>query len=226
MTRSLKFVVGILVLVTVFGLRTTQYANERIIPGLDQSLGQPLRIVAFGTSLTALYTWPATLGRRLSICLERPVEIDVVARPGAGSAWALDQTAHVADLLPDIVIIEFAINDADVADGVWPRTSLVQHREILAELQEALPEAGILLITTNPVQGLQRFKRPFLQRYYHLYSDLSEEFGSGLLHLTPNWSGRDLPDGLHPLDSDATEIIVPGIANLIAQSYGQTGACR
>ena len=57
--------------------------------------GAPLRIVAFGTSLTAPEGWPEALVARLEPCLGRPVALSRVAGPGQGTVWALAQTDRV-----------------------------------------------------------------------------------------------------------------------------------
>ena len=87
----------------------------------------PARIVAFGTSLTAREGWPEALAARLEACLGHPVELIRVARNGAGSDWALGQTGAVIAARPDLVLIEFAVNDADLLDGARLAVSRAKH---------------------------------------------------------------------------------------------------
>lgn len=192
----------------------------------------PLSVLAFGTSLTARYDWPEALRIRLATCLDRPVEMAVVAAPGMGSAWAAgDGLARVArQPPPDLIIAEFAINDADILDGAWLRDSRRQHEAVIAGLRNHLaPGGAILLMTTNPVEGwLRHLQRPRLAAYYRLYEDLAAAHGLGLADMTPRWQAAMaqaplLPDGLHPDQAAARALIVPVLADLIARAAGAQG---
>ncbi len=74
--------------------------------------GVPARIVAFGSSIThdGFYLDPLAPHLRA----EFPgADVDVIRRalPGFMSFWAMHRTAAIAALNPDLVIVEFAIND-------------------------------------------------------------------------------------------------------------------
>jgi acyl-CoA thioesterase-1 len=182
-------------------------------------------IVVFGTSLSGPpYIWPDTLGAALATCRGTPVEIIRIAKPGAGSDWAKTQTAPVITAQPDLIIIEFAINDADLFDGISRAESHENHRAILTEFTQALPQTQILLVTTGPVQGMQRIKRYFLGRYFRVYSSLSAEFDTGLIHTHSHWPTASLPDGLHPQNGDANAVMVPQLLEtLTAKPCAETG---
>src|SRR5690606_22540723 len=115
---------GVTVLVGLFLLwpEASHVPEDRPLPG---SLSPPargeLRIVVVGTSLTARYNWPDRLETALMGCLDQPVEVETLARAGASIAWGTRQAATVLELKPDLVLIEFAINDADLRDGVGRR---------------------------------------------------------------------------------------------------------
>lgn len=185
----------------------------------------PLSILTYGTSLTALYAWPDDLGADLEACLGVAVEVTRLARPGAGSDWATAVLDQAVTVDADLVVLEFAINDADLTDGA----SFARSRENHAALLEALtPDAPVILMTMNPVTGTKRLTRPGLARYYGLYAELAVAPRVGLLDLTPRWrmafdEGTTLPDGLHPDDGDASRLIVPPLAAMIAQAVG--GSC-
>ncbi|MFN4128284.1 MAG: SGNH/GDSL hydrolase family protein [Paracoccaceae bacterium] len=179
----------------------------------------PLRITVFGTSLTAPpQTWPDDLAARLEFCRKAPVTITRVAGPGMGSAWALDQVGRMAATAPDLALIEFAINDADLRDGVSLATARAQHRALIADLRAALPDAQFALMTMNPAHGPRGWIRPRLAAHYAQYHDLALTEGMGLIDLYPRWLARARgargldSDGLHPDPAVAAGIIVGAAA--------------
>lgn len=217
---SLLAAVGTVLIVLVWA-RPVALPDDRPLPPLPRE--GPLRIVAFGTSLTALGSWPDALADRLAQCLDRPVTLTRVARPGEGTSWAETQIDPVVDARPDLVLLEFAINDADILDGRTLAHSTAAHGRLLTALQAALPGAQILLMTMNPVRGLQRLKRPRLSQYYAALGPLAETHGAGLADLTAHWMPEaEIPDGLHPSDAAARGVIVPVLAARIATAAGGT----
>lgn len=189
--------------------------------------GEPLRIVVFGTSLSASpQVWPDRVAASLSECSKRAVVVERVAAPGMGSAWALGQIGVVAAFDPDLVLIEFAINDADILDGVSPKLAAEQHGELLTGLKAAVPGAALVLMTMNPAQGLRGWVRPWLAHHYGRYRSLAEEFDVGLIDLYPRWLAMDrdkrglAADGLHPDPEVAARFIAPLVMDFIGPSPG------
>lgn len=190
---------------------------------------QPLHITAFGTSLTAKSDWPERLVAGVSQCLDQEVTLGRVARSGQGSAWALDQVDRVIAQAPGLVLVEFAINDADVFGGISLAASRQNHDRLLARLRDGLPEAQVMMMTTNPVTGpVRHLQRPRLARYYAMVRDVAEHRDVALADLAPRWRAAfaadpDVrpPDGLHPSDRAAAQVIVP----VLIQSLG-AGACE
>ena len=188
----------------------------------------PLRIGAFGSSLTLSGGWTEPLAERLTDCLGRPVEIDVVAKAGAGSTWALTQTDRVGAGAPQLVLMEFAINDADILDGVGVGTARTQHAALLDALATETPEAQVMLMTMNPVTGVVRtLQRPRLAAYYAMVRDLAAERGLALADLAPRWRAAwetdpalVPPDGLHPTPAANAAVTVPALASLIGVAAG------
>jgi acyl-CoA thioesterase I len=191
---------------------------------------RPLRIVAFGTSLTARGPWPDLLAARLGACLGHPVEIARVARPGAGVAWAGQgaQIAAVAALAPDLALVEFAVNDADLRDG-RPRAEADRlTRALFADLAAALPDATLVELTMSPASGLRGLLRPGLAARYADAVTRAGDRGGALVDLNRRWialprAARELDDGLHPDPEIAAAVIVPPLAAHLAAGFG--GEC-
>lgn len=193
-----------------------------------------LRITVLGTSLTALYDWPARVGRRLEACPGGPVRVTTLARPGASVAWGREQVAAVLASDPDILLVEFTINDADLRDGLGVARSRALHLDLVGALRHARPDLAIALMTMSPASGPRGWLRPRLGTRYREYRLLAQEAGLGLIDLYPRWmalprSGRGLGgDGLHPEEAVAAALIVPVVADYLAVAVGAEcdGAAR
>lgn len=184
---------------------------------------KPLRIVSFGTSLSAGGGWQADLRARLQHELHSDVEVLIHARPGASSAWGVASVADVVALDPDLVLIEFAINDASILRGVSLGQSRANLLCMVTALQAAAPGRQILLMTMNPALGLKGLVRPLLGRYYGLCRQLATELGLGFVDLHQQWAElprgelrQAIPDGLHPTPEAGKQVIVAPLARAIA----------
>lgn len=192
---------------------------------LSLTYGEALQIVTFGTSLTSEPAWPDLLANELETCLEHPVSVTRIAAPGMGSTWALTQLEQVIAVQPDLVLIEFAINDADLRDGVSRRSSLAQHRDIIQSLNRALPDTELVLMTMSPAQGLRSLIRPFLASYYADQAKIAESENIALLDLYGRWLDlpapeRKAPDGLHPSNAQTAALIVPALVETLGRAAG------
>ena len=133
----------------------------------------------------------------------------------------------MAALEPDVVIVEFAVNDADIVDGLRLGRSRAAHDTLVSELRALAPGARVLLMTTNHARGPRGWARPRLAAHYALYPRLADRHGAGLADLYPRWLARPrgadgLVDGLHPSDAAARQVILPP---LLAQIVGGGAAC-
>ena len=153
--RSLAaLLAGVLVVtVVLFWPRTVDPPADVALPPIPH-IDRPLRLTFFGTSLTANYNWPEHAGDHLAACLGQSPQINRVAKSGAGSDWALTRITEVVASNPDVILIEFSINDADLRDGKSLAAARSNHRRIIAELRLALPDTRIVLIPHSPSKSL------------------------------------------------------------------------
>jgi lysophospholipase L1-like esterase len=182
-----------------------------------------LRIVAFGTSLTARGGWQLPLEAALRDCLQRPVTVETVARSGATSGWAVTMADSVIEKKPDIVLVEFYANDAALNRFMTVNQSRANMDEILSKLKRSLPAAKVIVMGMNPISGIRGFARPFLQSYIDAHRQLAEAKGFDFFDNRPAWLrlspaelAAAIPDGSHPLPSVAAATIVPGLTAEIA----------
>jgi lysophospholipase L1-like esterase len=188
----------------------------------------PLSLVVLGTSLSARNPWPEGLRARLEACRGGPVVLTVVAAPGENSDWGRKQMAAVLAAAPDLVLVEFTINDADLRDGVPLGRSRENHAAILADLAAARPGAVPVLVVLSPAIGLRGALRPFYDRYRALYAQLAEAAGAGLVDLDPVWQAAlragdrraILPDGIHPTAAATARITLPPLAARLGPLLG------
>lgn len=194
---------------------------------LSLPAGRPLRITLLGTSLSHGEIWPDSLRRALQARLNQPVDLSIMARPGAGSRWGRDQARRAAERAPDWVLIEFAINDADIRDGQSLAGARRSHAALVQDLRALQPQADIVLLTMSPAQGLRGLLRPRLGAHYRQYRELAATLDLGLVDLYPRW--RALPgatrglqaDGLHPDPQTAADLIVPVLTDYLLRNAGR-----
>ena len=217
------------VLVVALLMRPVPEPQDRLID-LPVPADRPLRLTVMGTSLTHDEIWPDRLGDVLSDCLAQPVTVSEVAKSGAAVDWALTAVDAVTETDPDVILVEFSINDADVLDGHSLTRSRQMHEALIAGLRAGSPEAAVVLVTMSPAHGIRRMIRPRLGTYYWEYRTLAEAQETGLIDLYPRWlalprSARGLAeDGLHPDQQVAAEVIAPAASEVLARMAGQ--ACR
>jgi lysophospholipase L1-like esterase len=221
-----------LALLSQFGLLGPFERPKSRLPSQSSLASGPLLIMASGTSLTANGQWTELLGQRLSSCRDAPVVIEKVARAGATSRWG--EPALRARLArpprPDLVLIEYSINDAVLARFM----SLAESRRHVHAMVDASQSAGAIavLVTMTPAKGLERLKRPFLPAYRSLYAPVAEQTGAGLMETLAAWDGmsraqrtRLLPDGVHPTPAAMENLLVPalfaGLSPLLCRPAGE-----
>ena len=203
----------------------------RLLPGPgDRALrpvalpDHPLRIAALGTSLTARAAWPDRLQAALQACAPGAT-VQRFAKAGARSDWGLAEAEVVLGARPDLVIVELAMNDADLTDGLMPWTSRATHRALLEQLAAGNPVPHVILLTVNPVRGWRSVTRPFLPLYQRAYGPLADESGAGLVDGLSLWQARGVdraavPDGVHPDPGVEAQVLTPALVAAVAWAYG------
>lgn len=216
-------VLGVVVFIGATGSRTS---DATLAPA-----NGTVTILALGTSLTANYGWPQRLAQVLSQCLVRQVEIEVLAVPGANSEQAERQFNSRRIPRPDIVLVEFASNDADILNGVTLSQSRRNHNALVARIHADAEHSKIVLMTMNPVFELRGWLRPKLGDYNTMYSDLATSKNLNLADLNKDWNvllaatghKKHLQDGLHPTQVSANKVILPVLLGRIVRLLGNQG---
>lgn len=193
--------------------------------------GEPVRILFLGTSLSARGDWPARVAAALGACAPQGVVVERLATPGAGSRWGWpafrDWVAAGGEA--DIVVAEFAINDAVPLRGspLWIARDRYAGIVVLAREAGAVP----VLATMSPAWGTEAWQRPGLARYLGAVRDVAAAEGAGLVDAAPAWVALDeatrvafVPDGLHPTDEGQAAVTVPAMVEGLKPLVCGTGA--
>lgn len=206
--------------------RTAPAPRDRPLAPLSGAAA-PLHIVTFGSSLTAGNAWPDRLGTALSLCLDQPVLVERVAAPGANLRWGQAALDQVIARAPDVVLIEFAINDADLRDGVSLTQAKTRLEAILTRLRTELPQTQPVLLTMSPATGLRGWLRPRLAAHYAQVTEIAAAQDLGAIDLYPRWlaaglTRAEMPDGLHPTDAATARVVDPALRAAFVTAMGVT----
>lgn len=178
-----------------------------------------LDISTLGTSITAGNRWQPVVQQMLEGCGLGPVHIGNFGRAGQTIVWGLDHVGPAVQAKPDILIVEFAINDALFDKGTSPAEAERLTRLLISTAKRESPSTRIYLLITNDAQGQQAEKRPELKAHYESYRKLSLEQGVGLIDTESLWhvlGNRALRDDLHPTNEGYKKILAPAVVAALA----------
>lgn len=217
---------ALLLLCCMYAIRCSA-AENRLMTNLEAGTKQ--HIVTYGTSLTAASAWVKQVEQALTERYPELVKVTNSGSPGKHSHWGVQNLQkRVIDLEPDVVLIEFAINDS-VAKFNCPLEKAKANLELMiTRIQTELPDCVIILQVMNPVIGTKgpAGHRPHLDDYYQMYRDVAAARKLVLVDHAPAWKvvldqGEDafhdlVPDSLHPNAEGCKQIITPGILEALS----------
>ncbi|MGE0239254.1 MAG: SGNH/GDSL hydrolase family protein [Parvibaculaceae bacterium] len=191
-------------------------------PVMAQPAGA-VKIVTLGTSLTARGGWQEPLRHALGACLSRDVAVANLAKSGMTSEWGLTQIDKVVAEHPDIVLVEFAVNDADVTEFMSLARSAGNLAGIVSGLRQSETRPSVYVMAMSPVSGLRGMVRPFLAQYEAMHAAVARKLGAGFIDHRPAWARLSedeiagaIADGVHPDPAMASRVIVPGLVRALA----------
>ena len=200
--------------------------------------GQKQTIVTLGTSLTGgTWRWVTVMQEWLDADFPGQVTIHNLGVGASASSHppgqgGLDTVKRAAALKPNVVFIEFAVNDAYLPYNISLADSKRNLHTMVDAILHANPDAEIVVQTTNPVIDMSdtpnrhATNRPRLAEYCQVYRDVARERGLVLIDHYPNWqklldAGRDaflkrVPDGIHPQEPGYREVVLPELRRFLA----------
>lgn len=193
------------------------------------SAGQPRKIVVYGTSLTAGGAWVGEMRNWLTSTYPGAVTVINSGLSGKNSVEGIAQLeTKVLAHNPDVVFIEFAMNDAFTGPNGPPIISVSQARSNLLTMIDAIlernPDAQVILQTMNTVWDSpggtgSATLRPHLEDYYQMYREVAAEKNLLLIDHHSNWKKLQetdsssfqtyVPDGVHPATSGIRQVVMP-----------------
>lgn len=184
-----------------------------------------LSIATLGTSLTfgrvAKGNWQNSVAVALRPTNATNVVVYNFGIDSASSVVGLQNLAMPLHVRPDIVLIEYSINDAYVDFSISTTQSRANVLSIISAFRDKDPNVAIFLMLMNPcVPGSpDDIKRPNRVAYADIYRDLaSSQPGIGLIDNEAAWGIPTfalLPDGIHPPIAEVRSRLVPDIVTAL-----------
>ena len=204
----------------------------QFIQKLEQ--GEKVKIAALGTSLTG--TWFYVMMDWLNEAYPDQCTYYDYGVGGSSSSYppgksGLDQVKKVIPCHPDVVFIEFAVNDSYIPYRITVEQSRINLESIVDTLLRSNPDTEIILQTMNAVIDMPELElahstnRAQLPRYLNMYSQVAKQRKLLLVDHYPNWKrylkkeGRDayieiVPDGVHPTAEGYRKILIPELEKI------------
>ena len=197
-------------------------ATPRFITALRA--GTPQHVLIYGTSLSKGGAWVPQLQATFAARFPGLVTLTNSARGGQHSGWgATHVDSAVVALKPDVVFIEFAINDAVTRFDLSLDTIRRNVDTLLDRIAAGLPSSEVILQIMNPAFGKaegESAHRRNQDAYQQIYRDAAKRRGLLLVDHSVAWNHllaaegeaavkKLLPDGVHPNVEGWRRIVTP-----------------
>ena len=198
--------------------------------------GRKQRVIVYGTSLTINGAWATALKEYFDKRFPEQVTFFNSAKSGMHSDWGVANLQdRVLSKNPDLVFVEFAVNDAATRFNISVEKSQANLDQMVKTLQKQNPEVEIVLQTMDPAWDSPRVPekkpgsdRPNLEAYYDAYRNYAREHNLPLVDNYPNWLKiqkeepekyqKMVPDGIHPSSSASVAVTWPAIETLLEKA--------
>ncbi|MEY4817227.1 MAG: hypothetical protein RLZZ162_4300, partial [Verrucomicrobiota bacterium] len=165
-------------------------ATPRFITALRA--GTPQHVVIYGTSLSKGGAWVPQLQATFDARFPSLVTLTNSARGGQHSGWgATHVDSAVVALKPDVVFIEFAINDAVTRFDLSLDTIRRNVDTLLDRIAAGLPSSEVILQIMNPAFGKaegESAHRRNQDAYQQIYRDAAKRRGLLLVDHSVAWN--------------------------------------
>lgn len=201
------------------------YAQTKLIKKLKN--GEDQLIVVYGTSLSSGdngKSWMGEVADHFNRKYGSHLKYRLAGKGGMWSTWGVHNLEDsVISRTPDVVIIEFGINDAFEKYKTTPELAKLNLEYMIDRIQMYNSNCEIVLQVMNMPIGKSAGFRPNLKAYYDMYRDVAKKRKLLLIDHYPNWQKildrgeveflKHVPDGIHPNSKSGREIIAPFIIN-------------
>jgi len=236
---SLLLTVLFMVSLAPLALAADAKANEPLPVNVFKKLqaGRKQTVVVYGTSLSAGAAWTKALKSYFDKQFPGLVTFINAAQSGEHSDWGVTNLQkRVLAKNPDLVFIEFSVNDAATKHNISTERSKANLDKMVTALRQQNPQMDIVLMTMNsgwdspdePSHKKYASDRPHLADYYGVYRQYAHEHSLPLVDNYPLWLKLQqtdetkfhkwLPEGLHPIPEASLAVTWPEIEKLLEKA--------
>ncbi|MGC3991183.1 MAG: SGNH/GDSL hydrolase family protein [Chthoniobacteraceae bacterium] len=233
----------LLVLATTQSLR----ADDEALPTTvfkNLQAGKKQTVVVYGTSLTILGAWAKGVNDYFNQQYPGLVTFFNGAKAGMASDWGVANLQdRVLSKNPDLVFIEFSMNDAATNRNVSLEQSAANLDQMVKSIRQQNPQADIILQTMDiawdsPKTPTKKYgsERPNLNGYYDVYRHYAQEHHLALVDNYPNWlklkTGNEanyekmVGDGIHPHSGPSMAVTFPAVKALLEKARTAAAAAK
>jgi acyl-CoA thioesterase-1 len=193
--------------------------------------GRPTRIMTYGTSLTAGGAWVDQLAAALHDEFGDAAEVVNVGAGAMWSQWGVENLSErVLSQSPDVVFIEFAMNDAFLPYDTSTEACRVNLCYMLDRVKAALPRCECVLQCMNVCVDEHSELRPNLAAYYQVYRAVAAERRLTLIDNEPLWAVRrsrnELPAGTATIQQPCASVLPAAVCRDSCQDAGSSAYPR
>ena len=199
--------------------------------------GKKQTVIAFGTSLTEHGEWVNAVHQYFD--KQFPGLVTFINSGGSGqtSEWGVANVQpKVLAYKPDLVFVEFSVNDAATKHNISMDKSQANLDAIVKALRQQNPRVDIVLQTMNsawdspnePSHKKYASDRPHLEDYYAVYRKYAHDHNLPLVDNYPKWHELQhtdeakfekwLPEGLHPIPEASLAVTWQNIQALLEKA--------
>ncbi len=218
------FRLAVLLTIMTFAAQAFSADKTQFIKNLEK--GKPQKLVTYGTSLTETGGWVNILRMHLT---ERYGENAVVinsAKSAMWSGWGVENLdERVISLDPDLVVLEFAVNDAFLEYETSVEQARANMLDMITRIKKHNRKCEIVILVTNPMADVHLERRPDYLSYYEEYRAIAREnklrladafpVWKALLDLDPKTYFSLVPDKIHPMVAGSLLVTVPVVESAL-----------
>lgn len=207
----------------------------KMIP--DLAAGYNLKVMSIGTSLTDLpfgMSWPSQLYNELFPKYQGHEILSNRAISGSNSrSGVANIESWVAQDNPDVVFIEYGINDAVASDNISITEVNSNLNFICSKILANNPNADIIFQTMNNPIGSTLTDRPNIELYYQAYRDFANLNGYMIVDNYPLWKNlyntnpslwsTYVSDNIHPDDAGRKAVMLNNLITTLESALTPSG---
>lgn len=207
----------------VISLMTTAFvhAQDKVIKSLEN--GENQKIVVYGTSLSAAKEgWVTMLEDSLNARYSGKAEVVNSAQSAMWSTWGVENLRErVLEQKPNMVIIEFAMNDAYLPYNTSLEAARLNLEYMVFRIRELYPDCSIFIQVMNMPIAEHKVQRPDIELYYDLYRREAKKLNVKLIDHYEYWVPilrkgekefrKYVSDGIHPDIEAQRKLVLPYI---------------